>query len=248
MAEPGPDADRALVRAAWSLGYAPRETLHALGCPSVSPGACWTRLRRLHRSGRLVLVRRVGSTGSLWLYGVGRGAAPPGSPRPWRPGLPQLEHTLAVGAALVTLTRVDFAAPLACTEWQGEAELRAWAAPGAPYPDGRVGWTCGGRRGAWLLELDRATESRAAWRRKLVRYLVAGGGAGAGAGGVVLAVTTSAARARGLALVAADLGVPLLATTAAELHADPDPVVLDALERRRDRLVAASTRFAAPGG
>lgn len=226
--------DRQLVRAAWSLGYAPASTLRALVSPTTSGGTLRDRLRRLHRAGYLVQTRYVAPAGDLWLYGAGRAALTVGEPAPWRPSLAQIEHTLAVGQAVVALTRPGFAAPLRITGWQGEAELRAWAAPGAPYPDARISWEHDAACGSWLVEVDRATESRTAWRRKLVRYLTAN------LPDPVLVLTTSQTRAKGLAVVAADLGVALLATTLDAALDHDDPPVLDTRRRCRLPLSAAS--------
>jgi hypothetical protein len=234
------DRDRQLIRAAWSLGYAPASTLRALVSPTTSAGTLRDRLRRLHRAGHLVQTRYVAPAGDLWLYGAGRAALNTAEPAPWRPSLAQVEHTLAVGQAVVALTRPGFAAPLQITGWQGEAELRAWAAPGWPYPDARISWTRDKRPGSWLVEVDRATESRAVWRRKLVRYLTAN------QSDPVLVLTTSQARATGLAVVAADLGVPLLATTLTAAVERDDPSVLDM--RRRCRLPLSVASAVDPAG
>jgi hypothetical protein len=231
------DRDRQLIRAAWSLGYAPASTLRALVSPATSAGTLRDRLRRLHRAGFLVQTRYVAPAGDLWLYGVGRAALTAGEPAPWRPSLAQVEHTLAVGQAVLALTRPGFAAPLHITGWQGEAELRAWAAPGWPYPDARISWTRDNRPGNWLVEVDRATESRAGWRRKLVRYLTAN------QSDPVLVLTTSQSRAKGLAVVAADLGVALLASTLDAALDHDDPLVLDTRRRRRLPLSAASRPY-----
>jgi hypothetical protein len=228
------DRDRQLVRAAWSLGYAPASTLRALVSPATSAETLRVRLRRLHRAGHLVQTRYVAPAGSLWLYGAGPAALPADDPAPWRPSLAQVEHSLAVGQAVVALTRPGFAAPLHISSWEGEAELRAWAPPGWPYPDARISWTVDGRPGSWLVEVDRATESRTAWRRKLVRYLTANHS------DPVLVLTTSDVRATGLAVVAAELGVPLLATTLAAACGQRDPPVLGARLRRRLPLSAAA--------
>ena len=85
------------------------------------------------------------------------------------------------------------------------------------------------------MEVDRATESRTAWRRKLLRYLTVHRTDQQ----LVLTVTTSRARAAGLAQVAVDLGLPLLATTLDELQSDLDPSVLDTRTRQR-RLLSAT--------
>lgn len=238
--------DRALIRAAWSLGAATHSTLRALVSPATQADTLRRRLRQLHRAGYLTQSRHIGAAGCLWLYGAGRNALVRNEPRPWRPGLAQIEHTLAVGEVIVALTRHGFASPLVVTGWQGEAELRAWAAPGAPFPDARVAWRVGDRAGAWLVEVDRATESSAAWRRKLVRYLTTD------VREPVFAVTTSARRAAMLATVARDLGVPLHATTATAVRDDNDPSVYDAVSGCRlalsetCRRVDDSTRSVAP--
>lgn len=229
------ERDRRIIHACWSLGYAPASTLRALVSPGTSAGTWRDRLRRLHRAGHLVRTRYIAPAGDLWLYGAGRASLAVGEPAPWRPSLAQVEHTLAVAQAVVDLTRCGFTPPLTVSGWQGEAELRAWAPPGWPYPDARITWDHDGTAGSWLVEVDRATESRTAWRRKLVRYLTAA------APDPVLALTTSQARATGLATVAADLGVPLLATTLTAVRNDDDPLVLDARQRRHLPLSAASS-------
>ena len=235
--------DEKLIHAAWSLGYAPAATLRALVSPDVAPGTLRDRLRRLCQNGFLTQQRFVSPAGGLWLYGIGRAALQVGQPNPWRPSLAQISHTLAVGDAVVALTRPGFAAPLEVTGWRGEAELREWATPGAPFPDAEIQWRLSGSDGRWHVEVDRATESRAAWRRKLVRYLTAD------SGGAVLALTTSEPRARSLAHVAADLGVHALVTTLDEARANADPWVLDSRRRRRRPIsVGSKTERSARSG
>lgn len=223
------DRDRALIRAAWSLGLATHETLRLLVSPQTRANTLRRRLGQLHRHGYLTQTRHVGPGGCIWLYGVGARGLTPGEPRPWRPSLAQLEHTLAVGDVLVALTTAR--AGLTVTGWQGEAELRSWAAPGAPYPDARMTWEAKGMSGAWLVEVDRGTESHAAWRRKLVRYL------SCAESEPVFVVTTAPRRARAIAQLASELGVDLLAGVALD---DGDPPVFDALSRRRTTLSLAS--------
>lgn len=217
------ERDRELIRAAWSLGLATHETLRLLVSPQTRANTLRRRLCQLHRAGYLTQTRHIGPTGCIWLYGVGPRALIRGEPRPWRPSLAQLEHTLTVGGVLVSLTRPRRG--LTITGWQGEAELRAWAAPGAPYPDARITWQMRDVQGGRLVEVDRGTESLSAWRRKLARFL------SAPAPGAVLAVTTTSARARRLALVAAELGIDLLATTIRLVHERDDPPAYDALHR-----------------
>lgn len=225
-------ADRPILRAAWSLGYAPAKVLRALTSPDRSLVGFRTRLSDLHRAGYLALTPYVLPGGGGWLYSLGQAGLPPGDPRPWRPGVGQILHTVEVGEAVVALTRPGFAAPLQPTGWQGEAELRGWAAPGAPYPDARVAWSAGDQRGSWLLELDRDTESRPAWRRKLARYLAVPRPE------LVLAVAPSLRRAQQIAALAADMGVPLLATTQTAVCGELDPTVFDAQYSRRRPLSA----------
>jgi hypothetical protein len=232
--------DRALVRAAWSLGAAPHSTLRALVSPQTDGETLRRRMRQVHRAGYLAQTRHVGPAGCLWLYGAGPRSVGTGEPRPWRPGVAQIEHTVAIGDLLVALTRPGFAAPVAVTGWEGEAELRAWARPGDPFPDARVVWTLDGTPGVWLVEVDRATESRPAWRRKLTRYLAAD------VREPILAVTTSERRALGLAQVAADVGVDVLATTHAHVRDLDSPLVFDALRARRVSLAEASAHRVTP--
>lgn len=222
--------DRAIVRTAWSLGYAPAHTLRALTSPETSAGTFRDRLRKLHRAHYLTQTRFIAAAGGLWLYGIGRAALLPKDTAPWRPPLAQIQHTLAVADAVVALQRPGFAAPLTVTSWQGEAELRAWAPPGAPFPDARLTWTSARGDGAWLVEVDRATESRTAWRCKLGRYLTTAEPY------LILALTTSRSRASHLAVLAADMGVPLLAATATAVSSELDPETFDARSRRIRRL------------
>lgn len=221
------ERDTQILHACFSLGAAPARALHALISPDISPGTFRDRLRKLHHAGYLHQQRFVAPTGGLWLYSVGPAARAAGERRPWRPGLAQLSHTLDVATLLIAVTRPGFAAPVRVTGWKGEAEIRAWASPGAPFPDLLVTWQRDTGPGRWLVELDRATESRITWRRKLVRYLTHA------TTDPVLAVTTSDTRAVHLAQVASEVGVPLLSTTLAACQAGLDPVVLDTRSRRR---------------
>lgn len=218
------DRDRALMHVAWSLGAATAPTLQALVGSTTHPDTFRRRLRRLHREGYLTQTRHVGPAGCVWLYSLGpRGRSPDGA-RPWRPSIAQLEHTMAVGDAVVALTRPGFASPIEVVGWQGEAELRGWAKPGEPFPDACVTWRRGAIRGVWLVEVDRATESHAAWRRKLVRFLTH-------QPGTVLALTTTSVRAKRIAMAASELGVDLVATTLRAVRSENDPSVYDALRR-----------------
>lgn|GEM_PF-6106378 len=237
------EVDRALVRAAWSLGLAPARVLARLGAPQVGERAACERLRRLVRAGSLQRVRVSGGRGSLFLYGVAA-ARPPGA-RAWRPSSAQLDHTLDVGECLVALVAEhDGWVP---TGWEGEAEVRAWAGPGSPYPDGlvRVRDARGdGAEVAWWVEVDRATESRAAWRAKLARYLAQPSTTTDLS--VVLVVTTGRRRAGGVASVAREMGADLLVTTLAAVRTSTNPLVLPALGEAVVPL-AEATRGASKG-
>lgn len=224
--------DEQIVHAAWSLGYAPACTLQALLVPEVHQRSFRRYLRRLHLAGYLAQRSVLARTGTLWLYGRGKTGLAVGASRPWRPSLSQLEHTLAVGDALVALTRPGFAPGHVVTGWQGEAEIRAWSRPGEPYPDLRVAWQRQGRPGAWLVEVDRATESRGAWRPKLARYVDAQLRHRCPAE-PILALTTSDARALGLAQLAAEVGVRMIATTIHHVGNSGDPWVYDSVLRSR---------------
>ena len=234
------DRDREVLHAVWSLGCATSGTLRTLVSPSTSPDTFTRRLKRLRQHGHLVVQRYVAPDGGLWLYSLGPAGRAPGEPAPWRPGLAQVEHTLAVCAAVCALTRPGFVHPVIITGWRGEAELRAWAEPGAPFPDAAIAWRTGQLTGVWWVEVDRATESRAAWRRKLVRYLTSS------SDGTVLALTTSRARAVHLAAVAVETGIPLLSTTLASVIDEPDHLVFDTRTRQRLPLSAAASRPGMP--
>ncbi|HVF05280.1 MAG TPA: replication-relaxation family protein [Frankiaceae bacterium] len=239
------DRDRRLIHAAWSLGAATHTTLRALVTPETRANTLRRRLRLLHTERYLIQRQHVGPAGCLWLYSAGPRGLRSTDARPWRPSLAQIEHTVAVGYTIVALTRPGFVPGLHVTGWQGEAELRSWAAPGEPFPDARITWEHGGASGAWLVEVDRGTESRSAWRRKLVRYLISA------TTETVLAVTTTQRRAAGLAAVAADIGVDLIATTIEDVvRENPDVVDVRTGTRvplseagvRRGRTAAVSSR------
>lgn len=232
--------DEDIVRAAWSLGHVTADGLRQLLSPTTSLNTFTARLRRLRASRHLTRLEVVAGLRHTYLYGAGIRARAPGSPAPWRPSLTQLPHTLAVERTLLRLVDPSFAQRLTVTAWQGEAEIRAWAEPGAPFPDLVVNWSAAGLpaespQGMWAVEVDLATEAKAAWKRKLARYLLHEPRCGR-----LLVVTTSRQRAANLARLAAHHGAPALTTTFADLASSPDPVVLDATVRRRRPLVDAS--------
>jgi hypothetical protein len=172
------------------------------------------------------------------MYGVGPRSLTPGTPRPWRPSTAQLDHTLAIERTLVAILRPGFAEPVQVTGWEGESEIRAWALPGSAFPDLVLRWRVDGRRGSWSVEVDRATESRAALRRKLVRYLMRREAR------MVLVVTTTQARAKNIARIASEIGAPVLVTTSAAIAEQQDPDVLDSIRRCRTRLSVATQAIA----
>jgi hypothetical protein len=234
--------DQQIVDTVARLGAAPTATLQALHSPHTTHSNMSRRLRQLCDHRLLRLSRHGGPVRNIWLYTIGPAALTPGQPRPWHPPLAQLQHTVAIGDALVALLRPTAAPGLLVTEWQGEAELRAWEQPGHPRPDLRVRWVAnadadspaGQRRGGWLdVEVDRGTEGRGAWRRKLARYLTYTSTA------QILTVTTTDVRARSIAETAHAVGMRLLALSEADLLAGGDPLVYDAGVRRRHPLTAA---------
>lgn len=220
------ERDHALIHAAWSLGLATSETLRSLVSPHTSAGTLRDRIRVLHREHYLTQVRYIAPKGALWLYGAGPKTRRPHERPGWKPSLAQIEHTLAVGDAIVALTRPGFASPIVVTGWQGESEIRAWAEPGHPYPDAHITWHLDGTRGGWLVEVDRSTESRAAWRRKLARYLALP------SMDPILVLTRTRQRAANIAALASDVGVPLLTTSQLAATTTLDPPVFDATGRR----------------
>ena len=212
------ERDHALIHAAWSLGLATSETLRQLVSPQTSVSTLRDRIRLLRMERYLTQTRYVAPRGALWLYGAGSRSRQPGERRSWRPSLAQVEHTLAVGDAVAALTRPAFGgSSFIVSAWQGEAEIRSWARPGHPFPDARVMWRSGSASGAWCVEVDRATESGAAWRRKLVRYATFDPAA------VMLVLTSTRMRAANIASLAADVGTTVFATTLTALTESRDP-------------------------
>jgi hypothetical protein len=220
--------DQELVRAVWSLGWSTATTLAGLVSPGTQPRTLRRRLGLLVQERFLRQIRLCrGREGHVWVYETGprAGRLAEAFRQVWRPPAIQLEHTLAVGNALLQLTQPDRFPGITILGWQGEAELRAWAKPGDPYPDAAVFWAADEERGCWWIELDRATETAKTWRRKMLRYFLAPASKRTQ---LPLAVTTSRRRAVRLAGVANELGQPLLVTTMADLAAGGDPPVYDA--------------------
>lgn len=208
-------AERRILHAVWSLGRVPGGPLAALACPGQSAAVVRARLSGLARGGLLVRRWVPDEVCGDWFYELGRRGvrSDAGFAGGWRPPLAQAAHTAAVGASLVGL--LAGVPGWAVESWQGEAQLRGWARPGEPFPDARLVFAAAGVRVAVLLEVDLGTESRAAWRTKLGRYLAYP------LPGVLLAVTTTPARARRLAAEAGALGVPMCATTLERVGAAP---------------------------
>lgn len=220
--------DLKLLHATWSLGWATSHVLTAVVAPTTSVKTLAGRLTELCHAGYLRRHRvAAGFGGHVWLYGTGRraGAIDPSYAAPWRPSRAQPLHTAAVAATLAALVEPGQLGRLHVTGWEGEAELRTWHDPAAALPDLLVRWTDGETHGAWAVEVDRGTEARGAWRRKLVRYL--------DAKDAILVVTTTEARARNIALLARQLGVPALTTDEGSLRGDAALQVYDAIKGRR---------------
>jgi hypothetical protein len=220
--------DRTLVHAAWSLGWATSTVLRDLVAPATSVKTLTGRLTQLAHAGYL---RRldipVGPGPHLWLYGAGRSAPriDPAYREAWRPSESQLAHTVAVSATLGALARPGALGAIEVTEWYGEAELRTWHEPGAPVPDLLLRWVHGTASGRWAVEVDRGTQARAAWRRKLVRYVHA-------PQRQLFVVTTSDERARNLARLAREMGVNALTVDRVAISADAPFHVYDAAAGR----------------
>jgi hypothetical protein len=224
--------DTEVVRAAWSLGLATADTLRALVAPSVPVSTFRYRLSKLHRAGYLEQVRYPGNRGHLWLYAATNRGVGARQVRGWRPGIAQLRHALTVADLLVAAHRPGFARPVWVCGWAGEAELRAWTRPRALVPSARIAWQCGQARGAWLLEVDRVTDARAGWERRLVRYLRR---YFEDRDDERLLLLTGAGwrRAVVLADLALAVGVPALVTTVPQFTVALDPDVLDTKTRTR---------------
>jgi hypothetical protein len=220
--------DHELVRAAWSLGWATCRVLTDVISPATSPKTLAGRLTQLAAAGFLRRQRIVGGPGGhLWLYGAGRRASAidPAYADAWRPPDFHLAHTIEVGETLAALLSPGRLGAISVNEWKGQAELRTWHKPGEAMPDLSICWTSGARTGVWHVEVDRGTESRHALRRKFLRYLHA-------PDRQVLVVTTSDERARNIAVLARELGAPVL-TSDRLLQRHAPPIVFDAMLGRR---------------
>jgi hypothetical protein len=216
--------DHELVRCAWSLGWATSDALRDAVSPETLVKTLSRRLGELVAAGYLGRRRIVGGVGHVFLYGAGRKAPmlDPAYRDAWRPSDAQVLHTLAVGETLAALLVPGVLGSLVVTGWEGEAELRRWHEPGAALPDLRVRWSHGERSGAWPVEVDRGTEGRAAWRRKLTRYVHT-------SYREILVVTTSDERARNLARLARELGAPAITTDLRALRNGSPVFVYDSI-------------------
>lgn len=217
--------DHELVRCAWSLGWATSAVMTDIVAPHTSPKILTRRLAKLTAAGYLRRRQVIGGAGHLWLYGAGRNATAfdPAYRDAWRPSDAQLAHTITIAETLAALIRPGRLGSIVVTGWRGEAELRTWHQPGEPIADLHIRWARGDTEGGWHVEVDRGTESRNAWRRKLLRYLHA-------PNRQVLVITTSDERARNIAAIARELGVPALTTDIATLHTEAVVLVYDAVK------------------
>lgn len=216
--------DHELIRCAWSLGWTTSDVITAAVSPGTLVKTLTERLSRLVSAGYLRRRQVVGGAGHRWLYGAGRNAAAvdPAYAEAWRPSDAQVLHTLAIGETLAALLTPGALGSLVVTGWEGEAELRQWHEPGAALPDLCVRWSHGDRSGVWPVEVDRGTEGRAAWRRKLTRYVHT-------SYREILVVTTSDERARNLARLARELGAPAITTDLRALRGGSPVSVYDAI-------------------
>jgi hypothetical protein len=229
--------DRVVLGVVWSLGWVTPGAIAGLAAPDRSQATVTKRLFRLRQEGLLraqFLPQGPRHHRILLALTARAGRVDPGLADGWRPPPAAAWHSVDVGLALLAAARASLCPGVRVAGWQGEAELRAWAAPGEPYPDARVGWVSGPHRGRWWLEVDRGTEGRAAWRRKLARYQAVPDG------DAVVALTTGEVRARHLAELAVDAGVPLLSCTLDAWVRGGDPAVYAAPQRRRVPLSEAT--------
>jgi Replication-relaxation len=158
--------ERSLMLSLARLGAAPAEPLSRLAGARSNIRSAQRHLASLTTR---ELIARSRTPGLPAVFSVTRtGYRSLGLPPGWRPSPSQLQHTLAVAAVLADLMVTG---PLAEASWQGEAQLRAAAGSRrAAVPDALL------HAGQLpiALEVDRGTESAAAWSRKLGRYQAAG--------------------------------------------------------------------------
>lgn len=201
-----------MLETVWKLGYVTRHQLRALHAPDTDIGTVTRRLRILREQGlltRLPVHAGGGDTMAPLTLGPRASGVAAVFRKPWRPSPWQMAHTLTTGDVLIALLAHPQQLGGQLMSWHGEAELRGWTQGDAPIPDLmlRVRPDPHQVREVELhVEVDRATESRAHWRKKLVRYLYE-------PDIVVFVVTTSAQRASNLTKLGLAEGVRLRATT-----------------------------------
>ena len=223
-------SDEAVLRVIWSLGVV--RIHHVTGIFGCRPARANKRLAELVTSGALVRWRATRMT----LYRIGPGVTPiaPELAGGWSPPESFLEHTLLTADLVVALVSRNL--PM-ITSWSGECELRTWVEPGEAIPDAALYFSHATRTGRILLETDRGTETQRVWRKKLLDY------GGLQPGEVVLAAVPGVDRGRRIARAAAELGVPLLAGTHAELLGRRMPVVTDSRSGERRVLLDACAAY-----
>jgi Replication-relaxation len=201
-----------MLETVWKLGYVTRHQLRALHAPGTDLGTVTRRLRILREHGLLTRVpvhAGGGDTMAPLTLGPRAGAVAPVYRQPWRPSPWQMAHTLATGDVLLALLSRPELLRGRLVSWHGEAELRGWTQGAAPIPDLllRVRPDANADREVGVhVEVDLATEARAHWRKKLLRYLYL-------PDIDVLIVTTSPQRASNLGQLALSEGVRARATT-----------------------------------
>ena len=126
-----------------------------------------------------------------------------------------MAHTLATGDVLIALMGQPEIARRVLS-WHGEAELRGWPDGEALIPDLLLRLRPEGQTHPEVglhVEVDRGTEARGHWRKKLSRYLYL-------PAVEVLIATTSVQRAANLVRINEDFAVPLRTVTFDELRVD----------------------------
>jgi hypothetical protein len=198
---------------------------HRHRCAAHTPRSSRDDCAKLTAAGYLRRRQVIGGAGHLWLYGAGRNATAfdPAYRDAWRPSDAQLAHTLSIAETLAALIRPASSARSSSPAGEAKPNSAPGTSPASPSQTSTSAGRAATAEGGWHVEVDRGTESRNAWRRKLLRYLHA-------PNRQVLVVTTSDERARNIATVARSLGVPALTTDIAALRSDAVLLVYDVVK------------------
>jgi Replication-relaxation len=132
-------------------------------------------LTRLERRPRGVRGGSLGYVYALDVLGQSITGVPRRRRRPRLPGMAFMTHALAVTDCFITLKQLEAATRIEFLEFETEPNCwRDFAGPGGYVrvlkPDAYVVTACGEWEDRWLIEVDRATESRARLRTKLLTH------------------------------------------------------------------------------